>query len=158
MTLINSFSKISGLGVNEDKSRLTPTKPYSRVEKSLLPASPWPVVTYTKVIKYLGIPIGRGVSTELVFESPLRKLAARARLYAPTLKSLPLHLRIVAVNVFMFSLFSYHGQFYMPGSAVTDRYNSTIGPLVGPFRGTALALVHLFAGPKSGLYGLRSPL
>jgi hypothetical protein len=158
MTLITTFSKISGLGVNEDKSRLTSTKPYSRAENSLLPSSPWPDVTYTKVIKYLGIPIGRGVTTELVFESPLRKLATRARLYAPTLKSLPLHLRIVAVNVFLFSLFSYHGQFYMPGSAVTDRYNSTIGPLVGPFRGTALALVHLFAGPKSGLYGLRSPL
>ncbi len=64
----------------------------------------------------------------------------------------------MAVNVFLFSLFSYHGQFYMPGSAVTERYNSTIGPLVGPFRGTALALVRLFASPKSGLYGLRSPL
>ena len=98
------------------------------------------------------------VSTDLVFESPLKKLATRARLYAPILKSLPLHLRIVTVNVFLFSLFSYHGQFYMPGSAVTDKYNSIIGPLVGPFRGTALALVHLFAGPKSGLYGLRSPL
>ncbi len=86
MTLINTFSKISGLGVNEDKSRLTSTKPYSRVERSLLLSSPWPVVTYTKVLTYLGIPMGRGVSTDLVFESPLKKLATRARrqLASPT--------------------------------------------------------------------------
>ncbi len=49
--------KISGLGVNEDKSRLTSTKPYSRADKSLLSSS-WPDVAYSKVIKYLGIPIG----------------------------------------------------------------------------------------------------
>ena len=158
MILIDTFSLFSGLGVNTDKSRLTSTKPLTRAEKLLLPNSPWKEVKFKKKIKYLGIYIGRGVSTEKVFEGPLRKLVARARLYSPIIKSLPLHLRIITVNVFLFTLFSYHIQFYMPGSAVVDRYNAIIGPLVGPFGGTALALVHLFASPKSGLYGLPTPL
>ena len=46
----------------------------------------------------------------------------------------------------------------MPGSDVFKRYEAIVGPLVGPFRGTAMALVHLYASPKSGLYGLHTPL
>ena len=112
----------------------------------------------TPQIKYLGIIIGRGVSTDMVFESPLRKLATRVRHYSSVIRALPLHLRIVTINIFLLSLFSYHIQFYMPGSLVTDRYNSLIGPLVVPFRGTAFSLSHLFASPRSDLYGLRTPL
>jgi ribonuclease HI len=158
MHVIDTFSWYSGLGVNVDKSRIASSKPFSRGDKVLFTSSPWKKVVITPQIKYLGIIIGRGVSTDMVFESPLRKLATRVRHYSSVIRALPLHLRIVTINIFLLSLFSYHIQFYMPGSLVTDRYNSLIGPLVVPFRGTAFSLSHLFASPRSDLYGLRTPL
>ena len=158
MSLIDTFARVSGLGVNEDKSRLTSSRTYSQGERVLLSSSPWTEVKVTNRITYLGVIIGRGVTTDLVFEKTLTKLSHRARLYAPIIKALPLHHKIVAVNIFLLSLFSYLIQFYIPGSIVTDRYNSIVGPIVGPFRGTALGLVHLFASPRAGLYGLHTPL
>ena len=158
MHFINEFTIYSGLGVNEDKSRLATTLPLSSTDLTAISTCPWPSVVTTCTFKYLGIIIGRGVSTVDVYASALRKLTTRARLYSPILKSLPLHLRITAVNIFLVSLFSYLIQFYMPGSEVIKRYHSTICHLLIPFRATAFSLYHLFASPRSSQYGLPTPV
>ena len=158
MLLVNEFTTYSGLGVNEDKSRLAFTLPLSRAELAAIAASPWPRVVTTPTFTYLGVLIGRGVSTVDVFASTLRKLKTRARLYSPIIKSLPLHLRVTAVNVFLVSLFSYLIQFYLPGNEVVSHYHSIVRHLLIPFRATAFSLFHLFTSPRSSQYGLLTPV
>jgi hypothetical protein len=74
------------------------------------------------------------------------------------LAPLPLHHRVIGVNVFLLSLFSYHYQFYVPTRRICDRVEKIIRPLLVPFRGTAFRLQTLYLGRGMGQYGLSTPL
>jgi hypothetical protein len=74
------------------------------------------------------------------------------------LAPLPLHHRVIGVNVFLLSLFSYHYQFYVPTRRICDRVERIIRPLLVPFRGTAFRLQTLYLGRGVGSYGLTTPL
>ena len=157
MLLITAFADISGLGVNDDKSRLLSTIPLDDDQIDEILHSPWPELKRVDTLTYLGIVFGHEVTVEDVFAKPLAKLAGRITLYGHVIRRFSLHLRVVAINVFLVSLFSYHIGFYFP-SKVIDSINQIIRPLVVPFKGTAFKLGHLFLGPGMGAYGLVSPL
>ena len=157
MLLITAFAGISGLGVNDDKSRLLSTIPLDEDQVVAILHSPWPELRRVESLTYLGIVFGHGVTVEDVFARPLAKLAGRIALYGHVIRRFSLHLRVVAVNVFLVSLFSYHIGFYYPLSVI-DNINQLIRPLVVPFNGTAFKMGHLFLGPGLGAYGLVSPL
>ena len=157
IVIIAAFALISGLGVNDDKSRLLSTIPLDAVQLELVRNSPWPGLRQVETLSYLGIVFGIGVTVEHVFAKPLAKLADRASLYGRVLRRLSLHLRVVAVNVFLLSLFSYHIGFYYPLSVI-DQIHGIIRPILVPFNGTAFKLGHLVLGPGLGAYGLVSPL
>jgi ribonuclease HI len=157
IVLIAAFALISGLGVNDDKSRLLSTIPLDDGQLEVIRSSPWPGLLQVESLTYLGIVFGIGVTVEHVFARPLAKLADRAALYGYVLRRLSLHLRVVAVNVFLLSLFSYHIGFYYP-LTVIDQIHRIIRPLLVPFSGTAFKLGHLVLGPGLGAFGLISPL
>ena len=157
MLLITAFADISGLGVNDDKSRLLSTIPLDVDQLSSIAHSPWPELLRVDSLTYLGIVFGHEVTVVDVFAKPLAKLADRVSLYGHVIRRFSLHLRVVAINVFLVSLFSYHIGFYYP-LAVIDNIYLILRPLAVPFKGTAFKLGHLFLGPSMGAYGLDSPL
>jgi ribonuclease HI/exonuclease III len=155
--LIVAFALFSGLGVNDDKSRLLSSIPLDAAQLVVIQGSPWPDIKVVLSLTYLGIVFGHDVTIGDVFAKPLAKLEARIALYGPVLRRLSLHLRVVAVNVFLLSLFSYHITFYFP-LAVIDLIHKAIRPVLVCFNGTAYKLGHLVLGPGLGAYGLVTPL
>ena len=155
--LITTFAQISGLGVNDDKSRLLSTIPLTADQLEEVRGSEWPALRLVESLTYLGIVFGHGVSVDDVFAKPLAKLEARIALYGPVLRGLSLHLRVVAVNVFLLSLFSYHITFYFPLTVIAQIHKA-IRPLLVCFSGSAFKLGHLVLGPGLGAYGLVTPL
>ena len=155
--LITAFALISGLGVNDDKSRLLSSIPLTADQLELVRRSEWPALLLVESLTYLGIVFGHDVSVDDVFAKPLAKLEARIALYGPVLRRLSLHLRVVAVNVFLLSLFSYHITFYFPLTVIAQIHKA-IRPLLVCFSGSAFKLGHLVLGPGLGSYGLVTPL
>jgi hypothetical protein len=163
MILIDLFSRISGLGVNHDKSELLCACPPTASIKAQIRRLHWDKVKVVLSFKYLGILMGlkrdnHYLSVDDIFGSPLAKLETRARSMRSLLAPLPLHHRVIGVNVFLLSLFSYHYQFYVPTRRICDRVEKVIRPLLVPFRGSAFRLQTLYLGRGMGMYGLSTPL
>ena len=163
ISVIEVFRNFSGLGVNVDKSRLLSVYDPTSSERRRIANSEWPAIELVTQIKYLGIIIGRSrgrkkVGTVEIFGAPMAKLKKRVALYSAVFQRLSLHLRVIGVNVFLISLFSYHIQFYIPDPVVCEGVYKLIRKLVVPFRGTAFVMQHLFYGPRYGEYGLKTPL
>ena len=161
MLLIDVFSAISGLGVNHDKSELlTAILPNAR-DKRMIRLLHWGRVKIVHHFKYLGILVGRKIDNHYltvddIFSGPLSKLEKRVRSMRPILTPLPLHHRVIGVNVFLLSLFSYHYQYYVPTRRICERVEQLIRPLLVSFRGSAFRSLYL--GRGMGLYGLNTPL
>ena len=163
MAVIDVFSVFSGLGVNQDKSEiLCAILPSARI-RARIRQMRWGEIRIVEHFRYLGILTGRKVgnrylSVDDIFAGPLAKLEKRVRTMRPLLATRPLHHRIIGVNVFLLSLFSYHYQFYVPTRLLCEKVERLIRPLLVPFRGTAFRLQALYLGRGSGHYGPPSPL
>ena len=156
--VIERFRHFSGLGINIDKCSILSTRTPHPLAYRAVSLSSWPLLKWVSDHTYLGVVFSREPSAEKVYERPLGRLRRKAGLYRYVFRSLPLHLCIVAANVFLVSLFSYIIQFYLPGSVVVEEVYSILRSLIIPFHGRAYTLPHLFLGPLSGFYGLPTPL
>src|SRR6185437_16089874 len=78
-----------------------------------LRASPWPDLPLAERGTHLGIPIGREVSLEDVWEGPLTKALQKIKNNFSLIRALPFSSRILFIIVFIVSLFSYHGLFFI---------------------------------------------
>ena len=139
LSLISSFSHISGRGINKDKSCLLSSVPPSRHPSIRidLDNSPWPDIPLRTKATHLGVPIGRDVTLEDIWAIPLSKATERIKASRIIIKSLPLPSRILYVNVFIVSLFSYIGLFFVLPTALWASIKSIISKMVTPFNGGA---------------------
>ena len=139
LALIDSFSDVSGLGINKSKSFLLPTGDPSLFSsyRDLLLSSPWPDLDIRERGTHLGVVIGRKITLADIWEAPLQKALARIRTAQPFVKALPLTKRILYVNVFIVSIFSYIGLFFVLPTGLWKTIRSAIAKLVIPFRGSA---------------------
>ena len=158
MPIIDDFKAISGLGINVDKTHIITACPITANDRHSLTSAPntWSDVTFSNESTYLGIRMGRRVTTADIYASPLKKLRDRFQLYAPTLSSLPPHQRIININVFILSLFSYHIQFFLIPYPIILEINSLCQKAVLSFGGKAFGYHHLTIHRSAG--GLKQPL
>ena len=105
LSLISSFSLVSGLGINKDKSAViaaSPPSQFSSIDRQLR-LSPWPDLTRKESGTHLGILFGRDVTLEDVWKGPLTKALAKLKANKTLIHSLPLSSRCLFINVFIVS-------------------------------------------------------
>jgi hypothetical protein len=115
LSLISSFSEVSGLGINKDKSIVLTTSPpscHSAIRSALL-RSPWPDLPLRDRGTHLGVSIGSDVTLEDIWAGPMATAISRLNKARPFLRSLSIANRITYVNVFITSVFSYIGLFFI---------------------------------------------
>ena len=110
MSLVDLFRAASGLGVNEGKTKILMAKPVDL--KSHIASCPWPRVAVTDAYKYLGILIGRYVTTMDVYAKALAGLVDRAVRFAPAFLVLSHTHRVLAYNVYIITKISYIVKFF----------------------------------------------
>ena len=156
MRLLDAFRRVSGLGINEDKTKILPSAAFGKqLQAELAADSPWPLVKLTRTYKYLGIHFGLGLTNVKVFELVYEKFKKRLRVYGTTIRYMPVHQRIILCNVFLLSLFSYHIEYCLiPYREMVLKVNGAIQRLIVPFKGFAYS--HLTT-PRDQL-GFHQPL
>ena len=156
--LINSFSDISGLGINRDKSFVLSTSPPSRFEfiRSILRSSPWPDLVLKEKGTHLGIVIGREVTLKDIWEGAMDKAISRINSARSFVKTLPLAKRILYVNVFIVSIFSYIGLFFVLPTPLWRVIKNAISKLIIPFNGSAFTYESLVC--SNIFYKIKPPL
>jgi len=144
LTLISRFSVVSGLGINKTKSLAIPTadEPHWPAIRSDLRSCPWPDLPLLKEGTHLGIVIGRDVTLEKVWEGPVSKAVSKINTNLTLLRSLSLSSRILYVNVFIVSLFSYISLFFILPPDLWSVVKETIRK-VFPFNGGAYTYTSL---------------
>jgi hypothetical protein len=139
LSLISFFSSVSGLGINKDKSLVLSTAhPSSHVSIRLgLASSPWPDLPLKERGVHLGVVIGRDVTLDEIWSSPYNKALDKIKKSHSFVKSLSLPNRLLFVNVFIISLFSYIGMFFVLPHESWRIIKNAISKLVTPFNGGA---------------------
>jgi len=105
---------------------------------------------------HLGIPIGREVSLEDVWEGPLTKALQKIKNNFSLIRALPFSSRILFINVFIVSLFSYHGLFFILPTELWKKIKNAISKVVIPFNGGAFTYDSLVCAKK--IFSLKLPL
>jgi hypothetical protein len=155
---VSEFSVVSGLGINKDKSVVVSTsspKKFGRIRRELK-ASPWPDLPLKDSGTHLGILIGRDVTLEGVWSSPMSKALARLKANKNLIHSLSLSTRFLFINVFIVSLFSYHALFFIFPTDLWKKIKEAIAKTVVPFNGGAFTYSSLVCAKK--LFSVKSPL
>ena len=112
MKLIMLFSGASGLGVNTDKTILVCTRANRSEAEALAASSPWPDLVVAFEFVYLGILMGRRVSTRDVYAKALVGMQAKASAFLPTVRTMSHPQRVAVFNIFLFSKLTYIMNFY----------------------------------------------
>ena len=92
LSLVSEFSLVSGLGINKDKSVVVSTsspKKFGRIRLELK-ASPWPDLPLKDSGTHLGILIGRDVTLDDIWSSPMSKALTRLKTNKSLIHSLSL--------------------------------------------------------------------
>jgi ribonuclease HI len=164
LEVVTLFGRYSGLEVNRAKcAMLCSMAPTAQMRRTYL-TLPWKVPVVSSYI-YLGVLIGRKIegnrhylSLRDIYDRPMERLRKRVKTLRPILQRLPLHHRVIGVNTFLLSLFSYIYQFYLPDAVTCKEVNRLVGPCVVPFKGRAFRQQILYLGGAQGVIGLRTPL
>ena len=154
---ITRFSEVSGLGVNRDKSVAVPTGDPSLwgAIKEELKSCPWPSLPLSDKGTHLGILIGREVTLGQLWAGPTAKAEARLRQNKTLIASLPLSSRMLYINVFIVSLFSYIALFFILPEELWKSIRELIRRFF-PFNGGAYFMDELVCARQ--LYGVKPPL
>ena len=147
--IIDSFQAVTGQAKNEDKTAIVSAKGDKAV--SWIANSRWPRVKFRSHHTYLGVIIGRDITTRDIYARAAEKFTARIMRYRKALKALSLVHRVIAVNVFCVTVFSYlmhFASFPMEDSkggriSLHDKITGLISRTLIPMGGTAFKMVHL---------------
>lgn len=139
LVTISHFSSLSGLGVNKTKSCVISSGPNRSHSKLLqdISSCPWPNLPLRPSATHLGIPIGRDITLAEIFDAPYNKAVARLASARPVISSLSVSSRILFINVFIISLFSYHFLFFILPKEFYSTLKELIRKTVTPFNGGA---------------------
>ena len=111
MRLVDLFRDASGLGINIDKTNIISAR-YNSSLSTYVSSCPWPDVKTPDMAIYLGILFGRMVTAADVFNVPITRLVDRMSSMITTIKGLSHAKRVLAYNVFIVTLISYHIKFF----------------------------------------------
>ena len=119
MRLVDRFRAASGLGINQDKTRIVSARP-SDISRFLRPSTlfehlhrcPWWDVKEADAYKYLGLLFGRLVTVPEVYKIGLKGLIDRAVAYRPSFRRLAHASRVLAYNTFIITKISYLVKFF----------------------------------------------
>ena len=155
---ISKFSALSGMGVNKSKSVVIPTGAPDTWDSTQdqLRNSPWPDLTVQPTGTHLGILIGREVTLEDLWRSPLTKAQERIRQCAPVVKKMSLRHRILFVNCFITSIFSYISLFFVLPTETWKLIKNLVAKSIIPFNGGAFSYDILSCGNR--LYHIKPAL
>ncbi len=144
MLTINTFSGVSGLGVNMDKSAILPTLTSELKDiAAILSISPWPKITLATTYTHLGVLLGHRVWTEHIYKKAHNKAISRIESYHPVLRALTIPKRIAIINTFVTSLYLYLGTFFIIPRSYRHQYDMAVQQAVIPLGGTAFKRLHL---------------
>ena len=147
--VIDDFQAATGQVKNEDKTAIVSAK--GSKAKAWILNSRWPKVKFKDSHTYLGVLIGSKVTTRDIYAQAVDKFVSRITRYRKALKSLALVYRVVTINVYCITIFSYLMHFApFPVEASTrgvislhDRIVKLITCTLIPFGGKAYKYVHL---------------
>ena len=147
MPIIDEFSIMSGLGLNQDKTKFISSLPFSDNDREAIINCPWDIKVDEALVDshtYLGILMGRNITTIDIFTPALNKFKDRVVLFGPYLSSCNIDKRIVIFNVFLYSLFSYLIQFFiMPYNEIYLPIRHISRTKIIPFCGGGFNYSHL---------------
>ena len=144
--------------MNKSKSCVissAPPEACHRIRRALL-LCPWPDLPLVDSAKHLGILIGRLVTLDMIWNHAFTKAARRLQLAKPFLQTVSVRNRILFVNVFVISIFSYLSLFFIIPSATWKTFRRTVSIAVTPFHGGAYKYVTLVCLEQ--LYGIKPAL
>lgn len=158
LLLITSFSNVSGLGINKSKSMVIPSCPpedWALIQEQLR-ASSWPDLTVQAAGTHLGILIGRDVTLEDIWKGPITKASDRIRNCSHIVKNMSIRYRIIFINTFIVSIFSYISLFFILPPDLWGNIKSLISKAIIPFNGGAYSYFSLICADY--LYGVKPAL
>ena len=112
MHQISAFGKACGARPNMSKSSLTSVRQRSIRDTDWVKNCTWTNLTASSSNVYMGVLYGAKVDTTGIYKGPFLKGTGRLGRYHTVLRKMTLSMRIVVVNVFVMSLFSYLANFY----------------------------------------------
>jgi ribonuclease HI len=142
LNIFRDFTRLSGLAINEEKTVVVAEKRLWEKTRNFLDINEWKDIALADNGIYLGIKFGN-VTTEMIYEKALKKFRKRFGDCRPILRTLPIHKRTLLANVFLLTLFSYVGQFYVVPVKVYSEVTELLRKAVIPFNGGAFAYAHL---------------
>jgi ribonuclease HI/exonuclease III len=114
----------AGGQVNQDKSQLLSTKPFTDKEATVIQASGWPELKMAESAVYLGVVFGRKVQVETVFESALCEFNKRAKKFTALKANFSTMDRIIIANTWLLPMFTYLGQWFtIPDKIISNIFN-----------------------------------
>ena len=154
---IDDFGRVSGFGVNTEKSDLLRTMPTSHADEELLALTGWEGLSFVSRATYLGVLMGVDITTEDIYLKPYVKYEARLITHRSALAHLPNQGKVHLFNIYLFPLFSYLFHFYLlPDKGLGEKIRAHARQHIISFNGRSYKYMHLVA-PKYNL-GLSQPL
>ena len=149
LPLLDRFSEIAGPKWNAKKSKLLSTKKETN-ERALFNAAGWLELVVADTALYLGILLGRKATTYAVFVPAVKKFFARLAAFQKTMMCFSVHKRIITINVFLISLFSYLMTFYSFPSKMLEPVVEALRRVITPHNGGAFCYSLALVGEKRG--------
>lgn len=154
---IDQFSRLSGLGVNRDKSMILHTKKPKRKDKRALKEINWTGLNFTNKATYLGVLVGFNIDNVDIYYAAYVKFEKRAQKFTAALTHSTLQNRILIFNTYLLTLFSYISKFYiLPHRELGDKIRLIIQRKIVSFNGGAYKYIHLITPSKN--FGFAKPL
>jgi ribonuclease HI len=156
MSEIDRFGKIAGPRAHQGKTLIVTSTKDDPLPVSWAVTCPWPEVKTANKGRHLGVLVGNNISTKEVFESAFTEFQKRVVSYTPLLARLTLPKRIITINVFALSVFSYLIQFYMMPSELIHNIQRVIAKAIITFKGKAFSYINLVAPLR--WFGFKQPI
>jgi hypothetical protein len=154
---IDDFGRVSGFGVNTEKSDLLKTMPTTPHDEDLLALTGWEGLSFVSRATYLGVLMGVDVNTEDIYAKPYKKYESRLLSHRPALAHLHNQGKVHLFNIYLLLLFSYLYHFYLlPYKGMGDKIRAHARQNIISFNGRSYKYAHLVS-PKYNL-GLSQPL
>ena len=171
--ILDTFTRVSGLGINKDKTAILPCRKLDSLEPDgttlrskltlLVSASSWPSILLVDSKVYLGILFYNSKDKRelydfatAVFQAALDKATSRLTTFRSILRTFSLEKKIQVINVFVTPIFSYLMAFLVVPYRVYKKYIEAIRRSIIPFGGRGFAYSFLIIPAE--LMGLRAPL
>ena len=146
--IVKGYEIYSGLYINGKKSGVLPSvEPNTDEITYLCTLALWKEnnsnLAFTSSSEYLGILIGAQVSLDDIFAPTIAKARMRLASFHLILQRLPLYKKVLVINIFINSLFSYKFRFYALPMEAYDKLKEVIRTALTPLNGGAFPYTSL---------------